>query len=112
MTSSLTNAEKRKLVIDGIYMLYSEALIPQEHLEHAKEKVLRRYPDPKEPTLLRFEDGSEGKIVAGRLHKHRLIATSPKGEHVYQPWYDTGLTVSDCLKLGEIAQEAQQGMDP
>ena len=64
----------------------------------AQAEALRRYPDPKEPTVVKIANGGEYKFVNGQL-----VFRHPKN-----PWVSAGLTIAECLALGEIAQEAQQ----
>lgn len=112
MTSSLTNAEKRYTEADMLEaqkkaffeggQWRSRGIGDFVSTVEYKAEIRRRYPDPKEPTVVTTERGDRIKIVDGKV----LIECGNNRE----AWAPMTFSPSDLIALGEIAQAAQQEM--
>lgn len=103
--SDLSNAEKRyteKEMIEAQRKSFAasyEWVLTKNYTSPAviEREALRRYPDPKEPTIVTTEEGWQYRIVEGQIEQR----VGP--DVLWLPY--KRFTVSDILTLAEIAQE-------
>lgn len=93
--TNLSNAEKRAIWMEC--WDWVESMSEWEY-DDGQQEALRRYPDPKEPTIVTTEHGEQWRVAEGK------VQTREKAD---QKWYTMQtLTVSDLLALYELAQES------